>query len=220
MLATAIVPIKRFGAAKSRLADAVTGDERRDVAKAMLTDVLAALGHAERVARVVVISGEPAAVAAASEAGCEYLDDPDDSGHREAASIGVRAALAAGAECVALLPGDCPLLDPDELDRAIAAMQGGVAGVVPDRHGSGTNGLILAPPDAIAPAFGPGSRERHLELARGAGVEPRVVEIASLALDLDTPDDLAELTRVLAAAPERAPATAAVLGGAAGQARR
>lgn len=213
MYATAVVPIKRFAAAKTRLGDAVSDDDRRALGAAMLGDVLAALGRCERVERVVVVSGEPAAREAADAEGAEWIDDPDDAGHREAARLGVDDALSAGDDCVAILPGDCPLLDADELGRAIGAMRAGIAGVIPDRHGGGTNGLLLAPPDAIAPAFGPGSRERHLELARRSGVEPRVVEILSLALDLDTPDDLAELRRLLAGSPERAPLTAATLAG-------
>lgn len=211
MAATAILPIKRFSAAKSRLAGSAVGDARPALAAAMLEDVLAALVGASEIERVIVISGEPAAVAAAREAGADTLDDPSDSGHSHAAMLGVDAALAAGAGRVALLPGDCPLLDPGELDRALADLDAGAAGVVPDRHGSGTNGLLLDPPGAIAPSFGPGSCERHLELARASGVDPWVIEIPSLALDLDTPADLAELSRRLRAEPGLAPATAAAL---------
>jgi len=205
---TAILPIKRFAAAKSRLAGSSAADARPALAAAMLADVLAALGRSREVERVLVVSGEPAAVEAARGAGAHAIDDPTDAGHSEAAGFGVRAALAAGAGRVALLPGDCPLLDAAELDAALSALGPAVAGVVPDRHGSGTNALLLEPPDAIAPAFGPGSRDRHLDLARAAGVEPRLVEIPSLALDLDTAMDLAELTRKLRAEPDLAPSTA------------
>ena len=210
MKATAVLPVKRFGAAKQRLGDAA-GGERPALAEAMLSDVLDALARSERIRRVLVVSGEPAAQAAAAKRGIRWIDDPDDAGHPQAARLGVDAALDAGEECAALLPGDSPLLDPGELDRAVGALRAGVVGIVPDRHGSGTNGLLLAPPDAIAPSFGPDSRERHLALARRSGVEPRIFAIDSLALDLDTPDDLAELSGILRDAPERAPATARLL---------
>jgi len=209
--ATAIIPVKRFGAAKGRLGEVLAAPVRSELAAAMLADVLAALGRCERLERLIVVSGEPAATRAARSTGIDVLDDPDDAGHSPAAAIGVDAALAADAACVALLPGDCPLLDAGELDQAIGALRAPVAGVIPDRHGSGTNGLLLAPPDAIGPSFGPGSRERHLELARRSGAEPRVVELPSLALDLDTGDDLRELDRQLAEDPQLAPRTAAVL---------
>lgn len=210
MRATAIIPIKRFGAAKTRLADVVAAAQRAELAAAMLDDVLAALARARQIERVLVVSGEPRAVAVAR--GATVIDDPDDGGHSQAAALGVTAALAAGAACVALLPGDCPLLSPDELDEALGAVEPGSVGVIADRHGTGTNGLLLAPPDAIGPAFGPGSCERHLGLARAAGVAGRLLEIPSLALDLDTAEDLTELTVALRAEPALAPATVRTLG--------
>jgi 2-phospho-L-lactate guanylyltransferase len=217
MRATAILPIKRFAAAKSRLAASPVAAARPEVAEAMLADVLAALSRSREIERVIVVSGEPRARAAAEAAGVDWIDDPEDVGHSEAAMAGVAAAAERGADCVALLPGDCPLLDAEELDDALSEMGAGVVAVIPDRHGSGTNGLLLSPPDAITPAFGPGSRERHLRLAENARRDGRVAAIASLALDLDTPDDLAELAALLERDPERAPATArtlAALGGA------
>jgi 2-phospho-L-lactate guanylyltransferase len=218
MRATAILPIKRFGIAKSRLAGTSAADLRPALAEAMLADVLAELGRTERIERIVVVSGEPAAAKLAGDAGADHIDDPTDAGHSLAAGLGAAAAIGRGAACVILLPGDCPLVRADEVDRALESMSPGVA-VVPDRHGNGTNGLILAPPDAIDPSFGPGSRERHLDLAREAGVDGRVEEIPSLALDLDTGDDLRMLTARLTAEPELAPATAAALSTLAGPVR-
>ncbi len=211
MRATAIVPVKRFGAAKSRLADSPAAAMRPDLARAMLTDVLVGLRRSEELDAVIVVTGEPDAGRAARGSGAEWLDDPEDRGHSPAAMIGVAAALAAGAGCVALLPGDCPLLRAAELDQALAELEAGEVGVIADRHGTGTNGLLLAPPDAIEPSFGPGSCDRHLELAREAGVAARVLAVPSLALDLDTASDLLELSAVLQAEPDRAPATAAAL---------
>lgn len=210
MTAAAIVPIKRFGSAKSRLAGTSAEGLRPALAEAMLIDVLSELGRCERLERIVVVSGEPSAARIATDFGADRVDDADDAGHSEAAVAGLTHAMDRGAALVVLLPGDCPLVRAAEIDALIADRGAGVA-VIPDRHGSGTNGLVLSPPDAITPAFGPGSRERHLELARTAGVGAEVAEIPSLALDLDTGDDLTELTTVLAADPAIAPATAAAL---------
>jgi 2-phospho-L-lactate guanylyltransferase len=160
---------------------------------------------------MIVVTGEPVAERAAREQGGEIVPDRDDAGHSEAASAGVARALELGADCAVLLPGDCPLLDPRELDAALERVSAGRVGIVPDRHGTGTNALLLAPPDAIAPAFGEGSRERHARRAGAAGLDAALEPVDSLALDLDTPDDLAALQEVLGAAPDRAPRTAAAL---------
>jgi 2-phospho-L-lactate/phosphoenolpyruvate guanylyltransferase len=210
--ATAVLPIKRFDAAKQRLAAGMEGQRRRELVEAMAADVLEAIGEARAIERTIVVSGEPAAQALAAAAGAEVVPDPADAGHVEAALAGIVRAEADGAGCVVLLPGDCPLLDPRELDRLLAALPEPYVGIVPDRHGTGTNALVLSPPSAIAPAFGEGSRERHAAAAREAGVPFGVEEVASLGLDLDTPADLIALTRELEARPGRASRSARVLG--------
>jgi 2-phospho-L-lactate guanylyltransferase len=209
--AIAVLPVKRFAAAKQRLAAGTDAARREALVEAMLGDVLEALGGARSIERTIVVSDDPRAAAASAAAGAEAVPDTADAGHSAATLVGIARAVELGAECVALLPGDCPLLEPRQLDRLLAALPGRSVAVVPDRHGSGTNALVIAPPDAIAPAFGEGSRARHVAAARAAGVPCAVEEVESLALDLDTPADLVALTRVLEADPARAPRTAKAL---------
>ena len=172
MRATAVLPVKRFAAAKERLGDALAPAERAG----------ARAGDARRRARGARPRG------ATREDDRRHRRTGRPSGGR-GARRGVdrrprrlRAfrgrddrrpcrACGPGEAAVALLPGDCPLVDSAELDRALADLARGSALVVPDRHGTGTNGLLLCPPDAIEPSFGPDSRDRHLDLARRAGVE-------------------------------------------------
>ncbi len=212
MKATAIVPVKRFAAAKQRLAVGIDDERREALAAAMLEDVLAAIGEARSIERSIVVSGDPVAQEIAASAAAEVVPDPADEGHVEAALAGIARAEADGAGCVVLLPGDCPLLDPRELDSLLTGMPSPFVAIVPDRHGEGTNALALAPPTAIRPAFGEGSRARHLAAAREAGIPYAVEELASLGLDLDTPADLVALTRALEGRGGRAARTARALG--------
>jgi 2-phospho-L-lactate guanylyltransferase len=215
--ATAIIPVKRFGHAKQRLLEALDRPARAALVKAMLRDVLAAASQATQVERLILVTGEGRAERIAlhhaqrTTTPLEVLRDPTDAGHPKAATLGIVRAKALGADCVALLPGDCPLLEPEELDGALERMRPGRVAVIPDRHGAGTNGLLMSPPDAIGPAFGEGSRDRHAERARSAGHEVAIEPLPSLALDLDTPEDLWALAAALAGAPDSARATAAEL---------
>ena len=217
MPATVILPVKRFAQAKTRVVEAIGPPGRAAVLRAMLTDVLVALEGSRQVERVILVTGEGRAEKVAMERAkrmktpVEVLRDPVDRGHSEAATLGIVRAKALGAAATALLPGDCPLLDSMELDAVLESFAEGTVGVVPDHHGTGTNGLFLSPADAIGPAFGPGSCERHLDRARRAGYEAVRLEIPSLALDLDTPEDLDALTALLTQEPGRAPSTAAAL---------
>lgn len=212
MNAIAVLPVKRFGAAKQRMAAGISGGQRRDLAEAMVADVLEAIGRARAIERTIVVTGDPIAQELAAAAGAEVVPDPEDAGHVEAALAGIARAEADGAERVVLLAGDCPLLDPRELDSLLTGVPGNYVGVVPDRHGTGTNALLLSPPKAIVPAFGEGSRDRHVEAARQAGVPFGIEELPSMELDLDTPADVIALTRELEKNRGRAKRTAKALG--------
>jgi 2-phospho-L-lactate/phosphoenolpyruvate guanylyltransferase len=205
MRTLAILPVKSFGAAKQRLADAVGTEPRRALARAMFADVLASLRRVDELDSIAVVTAEPAAEEAARAEAALVLRDTAQAGQSAAASIGIAHALAEGFERVLLVPGDTPLLDPGEVASLLAARA--TVSIVPDRHGTGTNALVLSPPAAIAPSFGPGSLERHVAAARAAGMAPTVVELPTLMLDVDTGDDLSALIRALAERPGGAPAT-------------
>jgi 2-phospho-L-lactate guanylyltransferase len=209
---TAIVPVKRFREAKQRLAAGVEGERRVAIAAAMLQDVLEAIAETRAIGRTIVVSGDPLAEEIAAAASAEVVPDPSDEGHVEAALAGIARAEAEGAGRVVLLPGDCPLLEPRELEGLLTGIPESYVAIVPDRHGEGTNALVLSPPGAIRPAFGEGSRARHVDAARAAGIPFAVEELASLALDLDTPADLVALTRELEARRGTASRTARALG--------
>jgi 2-phospho-L-lactate guanylyltransferase len=160
---------------------------------------------------IVVVTASPVARRIARESGATVLED-EETGHNEAAMLGIRAAIARDADRVLLVPGDCPELDAAEVDALLARpIAPPSVLIVPDRHGTGTNALLITPPDALAPSFGPGSCLRHAELAHERGVKAEVVEVRSLALDIDTPEDLAALAAE-ASEPDHAGSTRRLLG--------
>jgi 2-phospho-L-lactate guanylyltransferase len=211
MRTAAVLPVKSFGHAKQRL-DAQLGlPDRAELAAAMLADVLAAMRSVGEHADLIVVTAEQRAAAAARAAAALVVDDPVEAGQSRAAARGVKAAIARGAHRVLLVPGDCPTLDPGELRRLLDGYPDAGLVIVPDRHGSGTNALRIAPPSAIEPAFGPGSFARHAALGAAAGLTVRVAQAPSLELDVDTPADLAALRATLAEQPAAAPRTRALL---------
>src|ERR1700730_5031310 len=113
--AVAVLPVKRFDAAKRRLGAGVDEERLGALVAAMLADVLEGVGGARMIERTIVVSGEAAAQELARQAGAEVIFDPDDSGHPEAALIGIAEAQAGGASSVVLVPGDCPLLAPRDV---------------------------------------------------------------------------------------------------------
>jgi len=213
MRTIAILPIKSFGAAKQRLSGLLAGGSREALAQAMFSDVLAALRRVPGIDEIAVVTANRLAEDVARGEGVRLLHDDAEAGQSAAAELGVRYALDRGYDRVLLVPGDTPLLDPFEaaamLDRA--ETEGTGVTIVPDRHGEGTNALLLAPVTAIRSSFGPGSLERHRAAARRAGVSHRVEAVFSLMLDVDTPDDLAALADALVDRHGQAPMTRGAL---------
>lgn len=210
MRTIAVLPVKRFASAKQRLTAGLSPYQRQVLAAAMFCDVLDALTEVTMLDGLLVVTAGRGARAIAAERGVAVITDVEQ-GHNAAALVGVDAALRAGCERVLLLPGDCPALDPHEVDDLLSrsAPTPSVL-IIPDRHGSGTNALVLTPPDSLSPSFGPGSCERHVAQARAAGVSAEVVHVLSLATDVDTPQDLEALQGLLGST-EAAPLTRGAL---------
>jgi 2-phospho-L-lactate guanylyltransferase len=199
MTTIAVLPIKRLDVAKTRLADDLGKGTRRALVEAMVTDVLIALRRAARVDRVLVVTGDTGVEALAHGYDADTVADPGAPSHSAAAQIGVAEAVARGARRVLLVAGDCPALDPAEIDDLLERNAPGPDVVVLcDRHGKGTNGLLLTPPGVIEPAFGPGSCDRHMRAAEAAGATSEVADIVGFALDVDTLDDLNVVREALA----------------------
>ena len=156
--ATRDPPVKSFPDAKQRLHRAALA---RPAARARRGDVLRRAGRPATQPSGSTRSSSSASDrrrAARSPAGtapASSMTSSSDTARRRRSPSPPRSR--AGVERVLLVPGDCPLLDPAELDELLARPpEPPSALIVPDRHGTGTNALLLTPPDALTPSFGPG----------------------------------------------------------------
>lgn len=212
MRTAAILPVKRFSIAKQRLGASIDDSLRRRLAEAMVADVLAALAGASSIDRTILVTAEQSIAHAARAQGAILITEESENGQSAAAQRGIERALALGMERALCIPGDCPWLSPEDLDGLLLGDEDEPAVViVPDRHGTGTNGLLMRPCDAILPSFGTGSFERHRELALSAGLSVAAARPRGLLLDIDTGQDLSALRERLAEEPRRAANTRSVL---------
>jgi 2-phospho-L-lactate guanylyltransferase len=207
---TAIVPVKGLSVANGRLDGTLSQEERNSLAEALFLDLIVKLPRSRSIDDVMVVTADKSIARQARWFGHKTLLQDADEGHSEAAIAGAGAAMSEGAQRVAMLPVDCPMLDTEELDAHIGRSPRTVL-IVPDRHGTGTNALVLAPPDIFLPVFGPESCARHVSRARAAGISFALERVESMAMDLDTPEDLSLLRDRLLLDPQPAPRTAKVL---------
>jgi 2-phospho-L-lactate/phosphoenolpyruvate guanylyltransferase len=208
----AILPVKSFDAAKQRLGEALGSGSRAALAGAMFSDVLAALERAQMLHAIVVVSGDRKVLDIVAGRDVIVIDDAVEKGQSHAARAGLARAAALGLDRAALVPSDCPLLDPAELEELFVRAAAGVdVVIVPDRHDTGTNALVLDPAGPFEPQFGPGSLKRHVEQASRRSLASAVERPPSLTLDVDTGDDLIALGIALERSHGRAPRTRGVL---------
>ncbi len=186
----AAVPVKGFVGAKQRLSRALSPAQRQALAAAMLEDVLAALAAAP-LAGILVNTADPDAAAMARRYGAEVMNDAATEGHTAAVAAMARRLAAAGRAAMLTLPGDIPRVTPGEIVALCAAARPAPSFTIgPARDEKGSNAVLLAPPGAMGLRFGDDSFFPHLDAARAAGLEPVVVKLAGIGLDIDTPEDL------------------------------
>jgi 2-phospho-L-lactate/phosphoenolpyruvate guanylyltransferase len=187
----AIVPVKPFASAKTRLASVLSDEERAGLSREFLGHALDVLAAVPAVARTLVVSRDPAALAMAAAHGFSPVAESGIQGLNAALTAAARTAREGLAGAVLVLPTDLPRLTAAEVTELLRADDGQPQMVIaPDRHEQGTNALLLRPPEAVPFAFGEGSFARHIALAGHAGMRVKVCRLPGAALDVDVPEDL------------------------------
>jgi 2-phospho-L-lactate guanylyltransferase len=192
----AVVPVKDTHDAKQRLADILNQNEREQLFRAMLHDVFAALAATDLLAGVMVVTRDGWVIEFAEKHGFRVVFEPQNLGHTHAVMTTARDLAEQGASGMLTIPGDVPLVTRDELRQILHAHRDTPAfTIVPSRDQLGSNAIACSPPDIIPLRFGDNSFYPHLEIARQTGIEPQVLRLPGLGLDIDRPDDLMTFLR-------------------------
>jgi 2-phospho-L-lactate guanylyltransferase len=188
----AVVPVKDMAHAKQRLAGVLGAAERVALFAAMLEDVLAALAASEGLVGILVVTRDPQARDLATRCGARVLIEAANRGHTAASTLGAAALAEEGAVGMVQVPADIPLVTAEDIDAVLRAhAQAPSITLAPSRDRRGSNAVACSPPDLLPLRFGDDSFYPHLERAGALGVEPTIVERPRIALDVDTPADLA-----------------------------
>jgi 2-phospho-L-lactate guanylyltransferase len=182
-----VIPAKPHAQAKSRLAPVLPPPQRVELSCWLLRRTLRLARDV--VGSVIVISRDRALLAdAEAEGACGLLET--SRGLNLALIQAAGFAKKQGARGLLVLPTDLPRLTTSDLETILTlATSSPALAIAPCRHRTGTNALLMRPPNLIPFAFGPASFDAHCAAARTAGVEPVVYRSDSIAFDLDTPED-------------------------------
>ena len=201
----AVVPIKETAHAKQRLKDAVPAELRPRLALAMAEDVLSALVAVPGLAGVVVVTLDTAAAELARRYGARLLAAGAGDGQTGAVRAAALALAREGRTAMLTIPGDVPLVTPEEVRELLDAHDRTPEFIITPAHdGRGSNAVLCAPPELVPLQFGNDSFVPHVEAARRIGVEPKIIRLPGVALDIDNPRDLAAFLKIPARTRTRA----------------
>jgi 2-phospho-L-lactate guanylyltransferase len=208
----AAVPIKEFVGAKQRLASLLTPEQRQALAAAMLEDVLAALADAP-LAGIMVNTVDPVASELARRYGARVITEDARDGHTGAVMAMARMLGAEGRTGMLTVPGDIPRVTPVEIAAIIEACRPAPSvTIVPAHDERGSNAVLCMPPTVMQLRFGDDSFLPHLAAARALGIEPTIVKLPGIGLDIDQPQDLLAFRRATPGMATRALALLAMTG--------
>ena len=191
----AIVPVKPLRRGKSRLAGALSEDERTELNRTLLQNTLKTLSDIKELEEVLVISRDPSVLTIARNYGARTVREDGQPELNTALKRATVVAQVYATRGVLVLPADLPLISREDILTLIErASNPPVVVIAPDRHEKGTNALLISPSGLIEYDFGINSFQRHCERVKRAGARLEIVNLPSLGLDLDVPEDL-ELVR-------------------------
>lgn len=188
-----LIPVKPLAEAKTRLGPLLAAGERRVLVQRMLDDVLAAVTAVAGITGVALVSADAMVADLGARYGVRVVPEPRP-GLNPALRNATQVLVGEGVERLLILPADIPLVSAMAIQHMLAA-DGATPAVslVAASADGGTNALLTAPPGLLEPAFGAGSCDRYAQAAREKGVEPRLLDLPEIALDIDRPADLQAL---------------------------
>jgi 2-phospho-L-lactate guanylyltransferase len=205
----AVVPVKELDRAKERLAPVLSPEVRRDLMLAMLEDVLTALVVTPGLAGIAVVTVDPTARRVALRYDARIIEAGARDGHTGAVTAAGRLLAEEGQPGLLTVPGDIPLVTSAEIAKLLAAHRPAPSfTIAPSRDARGSNAIICSPPGAVPLRFGEDSFSPHLQAAEASGIRPSVLHLRGIALDVDTPEDLAAFMLLPSATCARALLTA------------
>ncbi|MFM7338105.1 MAG: 2-phospho-L-lactate guanylyltransferase [Actinomycetota bacterium] len=183
-----VVPIKAFHQAKERLSDLLTPAERIALTKHCAEQVIRAAQKFE----TFVVCDDPQVAQWARERSAQVVWQPE-VGLNLAVRAGVDFAKSRDKALAIISHSDLPLatnfaaLLADQTDDFLASS----ITLAPDRHHDGTNVIVLPTNLDFEFCYGKRSFDAHRRIAEKLGLQLRVIDDASFAVDIDTAEDLA-----------------------------
>ncbi|MGC1184643.1 MAG: 2-phospho-L-lactate guanylyltransferase [Candidatus Dormiibacterota bacterium] len=187
-----VIPIKSSVGSKQRLAAELPADVRQLVSRALASRMVRCAAEGWAPSRVVVVGDDPEVTDLCRRLGVATIGD-FGGGQSDAVRAGQAWCLEQGATTLATVAADLPQVESVDLRRLWQTaddLPSNSLALIPDRGGSGTNGMLVRPADRDTFLFGPDSLRLHFEVGARLGLQVSLLDLPSLTWDIDRPEDL------------------------------
>jgi 2-phospho-L-lactate guanylyltransferase len=191
----AIVPIKRFENAKTRLSSILDTDDRIRLSLLMLKDTLQILSAVHSLSQVITVSADKRVGEIAVKYGANFLLEEKERGVNSAVALADSYCMKKAADATMVIPHDLPLLDSTDISKAceLAENESRCIVICPSLRYDGTNMLLRKPPSIIATFYDADSYNMHVKAAIRLGIPVKRLFSKALMHDIDTPEDALEI---------------------------
>lgn len=194
----AIVPVKRFENAKTRLSSMLDTEDRIRLSSLMLEDTLQILSVAPPLTQVIIVSADKRADEIATKHGAKFLPEEKEKGVNSAVALADGYCIEKeAADATIVIPHDLPLLDSIVISKAceLAEKESTCIVICPSVRYDGTNMLLKKPPSVIGTFYETDSYNMHVRTAIKLGIPVKPLLSKSLMYDIDTPEDALQLIK-------------------------
>lgn len=191
----ALIPIKGFDHAKSRLSEVLGPDERARLARELFEHVVSVLQQTPEVDEIAVVTDSDTTRTYVERLGLVALSDPPGApGLARVVDDSLANLATRGANNAVVCMSDLPDVTQEDIGDVVGALSDSDVVLVPDLLGEGTNVIALTPPTVLPSCLGhQDSLRRHLLRAQTLGLSVSVQLSSGIAFDVDSPVDLARL---------------------------
>ena len=189
MKTVAIIPVKSFSKAKTRLT--ISSEKTVDICKLMLGEVLQTISTSKKIDNTIIVSHDQSAFDIGKKFSVIEVFDELESGVNNAITLADEYISDSEFDTSIILPQDIPFFNSSDLDNLFSFFQRkNSVVIVPSRQFKGTNSLIRNPSRIITTRYDEGTYKSHLDEAKCNSVDFSLVLIRRLMLDIDSQSDI------------------------------
>ena len=188
MKTSAIIPVKTFSNAKTRLN--LPQQQREVVCKLMFEEVIKTISKCKLIDKIIIVSKDESVLKLGKTFGAEQIFD-NESGVNHAIFLADEYIFDNEYDCSIIFPQDIPVMKSIDIYNLLSFLKpDNSVIVVPSRQFNGTNALVRHPAKIMKPQYDMGSYRYQLDAARTETKNISVALIRRIMLDIDDKTDL------------------------------